>query len=273
MQRPDACWQVQPPFLPDVNWNDPITKGLIGLIWTGPGGPIDLVSPVVLSSDAAWLPKSAGIAAVTPAGTVGAAYTARNVWGRWAPTTPSLTFMTYFKHTKPGGTTTLAGTLQGATGYGLADQFGIGFRLASATVDGVQRSASGGPWKNVPSVKGLRLTPTSLEGFEDGEVFGSTTFAAGTSIPYDATFGRLFLIGSPDTSATAGEAYWMALWDRPMTETEIVRLGREPWCWAKVPGILLPGYYMASGALLGGATVIDLTGSSFRPRVRILSLP
>lgn len=66
----------------------------------------------------------------------------------------------------------------------------------------------------------------------------------------------------------------LARWtDYTPTDDQIWSLLDNPWQVIAPQQIWVPSGAASSSALLGGATVTDLTSSSFRPRVNILSLP
>lgn len=85
------------------------------------------------------------------------------------------------------------------------------------------------------------------------------------------------IIGQSGTGSLAndfdGRIWLFALFDSVLPRGVATALSANPWqMFAPQRRIFVP-VSAVPGALLGGATVTDLTSSSFRPRVNILSLP
>lgn len=222
----------QPQCTPGVNWANPLTQGLIGLVWTGgPGGPRDIVfQPFAISTTAVTItPKSIGNASVVTTPSSSGVYTGRNDYGQWKIASPPFTFASLFDYVTPASSRPEVGCVQSNLGYGFWDLYGLRNRLASVYIGGARRDASVGVWNSGPGVRAMTVTDTNLIGYDGGIQFASTTYASSTVISYDNTYGRLYALGSPDNASSAGEVYWMAVWNRVLSPNENLSLARDPW--------------------------------------------
>lgn len=227
-------WRWQP-RAPRVNWRDPITRGLVGLVWMGPGGPRDLVAqPFALATTAVSLAaRRHGIASVVTVPSSSGVYSPRNDYGQWKPADAPLTFLAFFDYVTPLSSRPIVGNSSSNLGFAIWDLYGSRDRLCRIRLGTSVRDASGGQWASGVAVRGMSVTRTAIDGYEGGVRYGGSTYAAATGITYDETYARLYMLGSPDNSSVAGEAYWMAIWARGLSPAEHARIGRNPWCWAE----------------------------------------
>lgn len=263
------------PLHPRINWDDPINEGLIGFIWGGMGGPRDLVSQPYawLTTEIAVTACAAGMASQKRTFGYGGYYTARNDLGQWKLSDVPLTLAVFADYVTPGVTLNLGGVMGGTGGYWVGPKYsGLRYSSASIRVGGVSRVIEAANAPTGPNVYAMSASSDRLSGYDNGKRYNEVTFSGGSAINYDATFPRLQFGGSGDSNGPLGDYYWQALWNRILTPEEHLRLAQFPYCqleeqWFPIPMTAAPA------ALLGGATVTDLTSSSFRPRVNILTLP
>jgi len=242
------------PDAPELNWDDPITQGLLGFVWMGGRGtPRELVPSAagtytILQTGTQHLARRGGSASVYD-GTAGhGVYTARTAYGSWKPTDAPITFLLYGDHTAPAGSRQYAGTSSSSSGYGVWDLYGARSRQVDAHVGGTRRTAASGTWSSGLAVRGLSATTTELKGWDSGITWATTAYSTTSTLGYDTTYGRLFAYGNPDASSTAGYGYWMALWGRELSAAEHRRIAVDPLC------MLVPRtVHVASAAAAGGS--------------------
>jgi len=241
----------QPQCVPGINWANPLTQGLIGLIWTGgPGGPVDIVfQPFSLSTTNVTItPKSKGNASVVTVPSSSGVYSNRNDYGQWKIASPPFTFAALFDYVTPASSRPEVGCVQGNLGYGFWDLYGLRNRLASVYIGGSRKDVSSGVWNSGPGVRAMTVTDTNLIGYDGGIQFASTTYASSTSITYDNTYGRLYALGSPDNASSAGEVYWMAVWNRVLSPNEINSVSKDPWQLFFSSAFSMYGYISSGGS-------------------------
>lgn len=234
--------QKRQPLRPGVNWLDPITDGLVGLLWVGNGAAAELVCPsyAVGSAGVTYSVSSRGIPGVAGSGGNKGVYSPRKDFAGWNLSDAPLTLAQYGVHTTPGSSRPFAGVYGSSDGFGFWDFYGTRDRVCRAYIGGSARDATGGTWSTSVSVKAFSASSSAIDGYENGVRFGGSTYSTSSTIGYDPTFTRLYLGGSPDASGTSGEYYWMALWRRLLSPTEHYRLGTEPWCLFLPQTIWLP---------------------------------
>ncbi len=243
------------PDAPELNWDDPITQGLLGFVWMGGRGtPTELVPAArntytILHAGIQHLARKGGAASVWDGTATNGVYTARNAYGTWKPSDAPITFLIYGDHTTPASSRPLCGTPVNSKGWGLQDLYGARSRYISAHVGGTLRTASAGTWATGPTVRGLSATTTELKGWDEGALWATTAYSTTSTLGYDASFGRLFTGGNPDSgAAAAGYGYWMALWSRELSAAEHRRIAVDPLC------MLVPRtVHVASAAAAGGS--------------------
>lgn len=242
------------PDAPELNWDDPITQGLLGFVWMGGRGtPRELVPSAagtytLLQTGTQHLARRGGSASVYDGTASHGVYTARNAYGAWKPSDAPITFLMYGDHTTPAGTRVVCGTPSSSLGYGILDLFGSRDRHVEATVGGSRRTAVAGVWSSGLAVRGLSATTTALKGWEAGVTWATTSYSTTSALAYDNSFGRLYAFGNPDASSVAGYGYWMALWSRELSAAEHRRIAVDPLC------MLVPRtVHVASAAAAGGS--------------------
>lgn len=259
------------PTTPEINWSDPITAGLVGLIWCGSDGGRDLVTQ-------SYPLNSLGMSRVlTPTGvgsykSVGSSgfYSPRANYGQWKIESAPITLAVFADYTTPATTLTMAGIAGGPGGYAIGVRYGVRYNNAYAWVGGTSRSIEGANSSTGPNVYSMTATDSRIAGYDGGKLYSALTYSGAGTLTYDPTFCSLLCGGSGDNPGPNGTYYWSAAWSRELSPDEHLRLAREPWCLFRPGSTFTVG---SAAALLGGATAIDLTSSSFRPRVNILSLP
>lgn len=222
-------WTSQPQQPPQINWGNPITSGLVGLMWLGYGRPVDLMQPHVVltasnSSPSTWQNGFAQTVTTAGANGVSAARLALPIWRQAGP----LSCLAFMNHTSNASSKSLYGYGPGTTsGYQIFETGGARNRLARIYIGGVAKDATGGTWTDKECVKGLTFDGATVFGYDDGRQFGSAA-AAGTP-SYDATFARLSFLGNSDSTSSAGRGYWMGCWNRALTPSEVYALNQNPW--------------------------------------------
>lgn len=272
VRRISIPWGRQPQEDCRLDWDNPINRGLIGFVWAGPGGPRDLIDPELSLSRSGVTeePATGGIASIVGTAANSGVYTPRVTYGAWRPTTVPITLAAFMGHTTPAGSRPIAGTINGSTGYGLWDLFGSRDRRAAAKVGGTNRTRDSGQWSTGAKVRGMTVTDTALTGYDDGLSFGTTSYSSATSLDYEGTFDRLYLLGSPDNSSSAGEGYWMALWNRALSADEMLHLADDPWCQFAPQQIWVPRATVAAGVpTLSAPSAFNITATTATPRVTV----
>ena len=264
LARYQAPWKRQPPA-PKVNWADPITDGLVGLIWSGNGYYRELVCPgyVLGVAGVTYEPRKDGIASIVATGGNKGVYSPRKDYNGWNIANAPLTLLAYTNHTSTASSRPFAGVYGSGDGYAIWEFFGTRSRACRAYVGGAARDATGGVWSSSLTVKGFSVSTTAIDGYEAGVRFGGSTYSTTSAISYDPTFTRAYLSGSPDASGTAGEYYWMAVWNRVLTPLEHLRIGLDPWCWCAPRSIWVPVSAGSDVSLaLSGASAATAAGTT-----------
>jgi hypothetical protein len=226
----------QPPSAPCINRSNPITLGLIGFLWHGPGKSRELVASWwdVLQPGMTRGPKLPGVAAVSDAAStsfIGSGPLGATVW---SPTALPISYFAFFDHTRPPASTqVIAGYCSGSSdGYNLLDMFGTGDARAAVNISTTLYTVNGGggyKWVSGASIRGLTCNSATLTGYDNGKSFGTTSTASG-SITYDGTYSRKALLGfGAGLGGIGGYAFWEALWNRVLTPTEVAALSQNPW--------------------------------------------
>lgn len=223
----------QPQGVPIINWANPITQGLVGLVWMGAGKYKDIVTGIDASQTNVTQDNRASgkTAVVSSAGTNGVYYA--RITSGYPTSNPawqlsgSLTCLAYGNHVTPASTNVIFGTSGGGgDGYTIGDQFGARTRSLGVFAGGSLVSISSGTWSNKDAVKGITWNGATLTGYDDGIDFA--TASGSGNITYGATFTRTRYLGSADHSAPAGNGYWMGLWNRPLSKNEVRSLNEKP---------------------------------------------
>lgn len=255
---------VQQPTVPEINWSDPITDGLIGLIWCDTGR--DLVSqPYPLNS--------LGMTRVlTPSG-VGANktvtsygyYTPRNNYGQWKVASTPITLAVFTDYITPAGTSILAGVSGTPGGYYVGVRYGVRYNLAGILVGGVTRSVEEADASTGPTVYAMSATDTQLIGYDNGKPYGSLTYSGTSTISYDNTYNSMVCGGSVDNPGATGTYYWSALWTRVLSPDEHLRLAKDPWCLFNGSSVTVPlaDFTVSYYPILSGTSAYNITSTTF----------
>lgn len=247
LARYQAKWKRQPPT-PRIDWSDPITDGLVGLLWTGSNGARDLVDPrLAFTQTSPFAPRQDGLATSTNGAGIGV-YTPRitttGALGRWRITNAPITFAHYGELGACAATRTPVGCGASGIGYFLYSLYATNYRGSTGNIGGSARTVSGSvAWTaGRPTVKAATFTSTRAEVWDDGLNTNSTTYAdTGSTIGYDASFSRLFTLGNPELAEVlASYTHWQAVWNRLLSPAEHQRLARDPWCWCVPQNVWVP---------------------------------
>lgn len=230
----------QPQVAPDINWGNPLVRGLTALVNGGPGLKGDLVS-----NQQAWevfgnpLPTADGFS-------IGNYTTGNNgvYWDRISnPATkgpdslwPSSSVMSFaavitpfvYDYDRP-----IFGTTSGSDGWYIASRFSDG-RLQVILNDGSMRliqSASGDLVLNKLNVVVASCDGATLRLYSGGRLLGSTAVGGG-AIFYDASFAQHALGGAQNpflSNGVAAATHFGAVWNRALSDVEIKELNSNPW--------------------------------------------
>lgn len=223
-------WDSQPPENTPLNKEDPITKGLIGFLWMSGSQPKDLISGQYAKvTNAPPTPCKNGIARVAPSVSGNGVYYDRQANTGWFTTGP-LSFMVFENHTTANSTSPFAAAGHGTSGYHIDDQYGgtRTRRVGITTSSGDTTASDAAAWNSNETIRGLTWDGATLSGYEGDKVFATAAWTG--TVTYDS-FARVFWSSNPDGVANVGgTGYWMAAWDRVLTQAEIERLNDTPWC-------------------------------------------
>lgn len=260
------------PIRPSINWSDPITEGLVGLIWGGPGGARDLVyQPYsLIPTEITIGPGAAGMASRKPTFAYGGWATARLGYGQWALANAPLTLAVFADYVTPGTSRWLGGVYCGTGGYSVGVKYsGLRYNAAAITIGGVNRSVEAAAASTGPCVYAMTATSTRLAGYDKGKLYQATTYTGTAAITYDATLARLIFGGHGDSVGPLGDYYWQALWARELTAAENLRLAQEPWCLFVPKRIWVPQASASGIPVLSAPSYANLTATTVTPRVTI----
>lgn len=284
-------WTTQPDGEPDVDWNNPITKNLRGLLWTGPHGSRELVGR------SQW-PVDRGVVRAPTRHGVGS-YIANALdnsingiradqitptidWRQnWMINTLPLSLMQFAEI----GTHASSSAIGGVSGnnqlqYGLMINYGTRTRGCAVNngvfggrifVDGSSHYTIPGDtqWSTGFTVKGFVATPSEMLLYDEGLL--KAYLASGHSLPmlYDATYAQPYFIRGNMSGGTDGTGFWQAVWDRALSAEESMSLHQSPWQLFKPKRILLPPYAPIGVPTLTDAQVTALAETTARPRVTL----
>lgn len=281
-------WTTQPDGEPDVDWNNPITKDLRGLVWTGPNQPRELVGGIQ------WPNASSVLKVSTPYGvstentsTNGGVYSVRqnqetsaNNASNWRPTAPPATIAFFGSITNPGASRAFFGVVGsgGTEGLVMTSAYATATRFAHVgTGAGTRAAVDGSSSPTIPgdtvwySGVGLKVVTvdSALIKIYDHGLLRATNAGSASNIFYDTTFGRAHALGSSDTTGLLGVMYWGGIWGRALDADEILSLQQNPWQLFKPKRILLPPYAPIGVPTLTDAQVTALAETTARPRVTL----
>ena len=215
-----------------LNVGHPLLAGLVGFINGSVNSlPMDMITRKLMTRVGVNAPGSSSVSQVATG--ANGIFSARNeaAFANWRPTTTPLTLMMYVTC----GTSIASMYIGGSVGNSGTD----GFQFQLTNGDGTIKFVSfiGGSAKSVLSAAGawsngksllltLVLDGTNLIGYVNGLPIGSV--AASGTIGYDASFGRVQLLGSPDFTGTTGSGHWLGLLNRAMQPAEIKSISQDP---------------------------------------------
>ena len=222
---PDADQGRQPQYAPQIDWSDPITRGMQGLLWAGPSGIADIVNnsmPVVSTGSRVLSKVGSGITATTSQTAVYVPYTGNQVrLAAWEVLSTPVTLLAFFDPTGFGGATnSYAGVTSGSDGMAIYNTYGTNARRVM--VNGVAVEP-GGNWTLGNHIHGVVHTGSAIQVIDSGSVFASAADAT-TAITYSASFTQAQLLYN-----TGGTGYWMAVWNRALAPWELAALEAQPW--------------------------------------------
>lgn len=215
-----------------LNLGNPLLAGLIGFVNGSVNSlPMDMVTRKLMTRVGVNAPGSSSVSQVATG--ANGIYSARNeaAFANWRPTTPPLTMMMYVTC----GTSVASTYIGGSVGNGGTDGLYVVLTFADGTIkfgtfiggSGKTLTSSSGAWANGKNLLlTLVLDGTNLIGYINGVSVGSV--AASGTIGYDASFGRVQLLGSPDFTGTTGSGHWMGLWNRAMQPAEVKSIADAP---------------------------------------------
>lgn len=212
----------QPQGRVEIDWENPITRGIVDIIWSGNGPArylVGLVKPTVVGNINT---TTAGIGRQKNA-TANAAvrfhYSPASVNDRFRLYN-GITLLTY-------GSMPRTGTASASTGveYGfqISNRYGTGYVYGSC---GGVSLEPGTRWLDKIALRGLTYSSPSLRLYEDGIVVGSSD--SGTTPSYDASYAAPIVCASGNTS-TLDTALWTGIWSRALSGAELKSLSANPW--------------------------------------------
>lgn len=233
----------QPQYAPQIDWGNPVTQGLVGLI---PGGAAqrpgyDVITGLKFPNISAPVASTSGLSSGQTA--VGTGGISSNRIGtdsltNWRPSSQKLSLVAAFHQYGAGGSDVIiAGNGFGVgTGYHFYERFSDG-TVQFSLYDGSARqftSASSSLAANARNVVCLACDGATMRGYINGRAVGSVATGGG-SVTYDATYARTSLAGTPDANGAAMAGHWMGLWNRSLSAAEAKSLAENPWQIFKAP--------------------------------------
>jgi hypothetical protein len=220
---------VQPSSELRIDWSNPITQGLVGLLWCGPGGARELFNgfvPVV--TNAVQATASAGTCYQVATAGANGVYSARIGAPNWVTPSAAVSYFCFANPTFVAGSSANFAGYQGNSnkGYNLVDYYAT--RVARVYAGATYADSGTGNWSTGAQVRGLTYDGAYVRCYDQGIAYGTPTALTG-NIGYDTTYGRVKLLGSADYSGRAGDGYWAAVWTRALSPCEIAQLAQNPW--------------------------------------------
>ncbi len=205
-----------------INWSNPITRGLVDIIWSGAGPARYLVGSVKPTVVGQSITTAAGIGRqrdATNAAAVRFHYSPASVNDRFR-LYGGITMLTYGSMPRTGTTSCPTGFEHG---YTISNRYGEGYIYG---ICGGVTIAPGTRWSDTIALRGLTYSSPSLRLYENGRVVGSAD--TGTTPSYDASFSTPQVCQSTNTS-TLDTALWTGIWGRVLSSAEIKSLSDNPW--------------------------------------------
>jgi hypothetical protein len=252
----------QPPAGVQIDWSNPLTRGLVSVLWCGNGHPFDLLAkdaPGITGAALQATPKGVGRVIAT-AGSNGV-YGARNngsanSFQHAKITALPLSFFLVGEIGTAAGSSPVAGYTSGNNGYLLYAAYGSrGRRVYCGGA-----SVESGVWSAGQGVFGLVANGSTLVGYDNGAAFASGALSANPS--YD-TFSRYGAFGNPDSTSPNGSVLLMPLWARALSAAEVKSFSNNPWqIFKAAPNVALLKASAAAGASLAvSAQTAPVVGS------------
>jgi hypothetical protein len=158
--------------------------------------------------------------------------------------------------------------------WGLIDADGTGTARFECSAGNTYRSVTSsiGMTNNTPTVLVGRYNGEVAEIFQDGTQRGSVACSGALTYPNNGGDRGPALSNfwnfTVSRRAFVGRVFVAALWDRALSNVEIAELSANPWQLFAPQQIYIPRSVVAPALpTLSAPTAIDITASSFRPRV------
>ena len=251
------AWRDQPPAGVVLDRDNPITRGLVGLVDPRTG------RDVAIAQSTAWTKTGEAVSRWSGAQTIDSGRYDTTPRNNWRPTTDKASLLLLRNSTAAyGGTTNIADN------YGamkLVDRYGVGTPSFSVVTSGTSATSidGSGTW----STTNEQLAVLTADGatatlFIDGVVRGSATCTG--NLVYEA-FGFSAITSA---AVNTGSIHLLGMWARALTQKEIQSLKENPWqLFASLPRwIWAPaaagGTTAAAGSIAASASVVGVGASS-----------
>lgn len=255
----------QPQSPVGIDWANPLTKGLIGLI---NGSRSGFKGDMVTNSPA---PQATGPRAYQSGEsfgglTTGVAYPRLNAGAKnWDITSPVMSMFAAYHPTANGSSSNIASNGLGtSSGFAIYSHFSNGTpRFVIYEAGGVAKTVTG----STGDIKLNRLNTgcvtsdgSNVCGYQNGTLIG-TTATTGANLNYDATYHRVALGGSAqDSGGLAGCAvHYAGLWNRALSAAEIKSLSNNPWQVFKAPD---QNYFVPTATTSASTTITGISITS-----------
>lgn len=275
--------------IPEINWDNPITKDLCGLVYTGPQFSIELVGAVQWCAESftTKTPTAYGIGTEVTS-TAGGIYSVRqsletsaNSAANWRPTAPPITIAWLGGFTNPGSTRSLFGVIgsNGTEGFCITSAFSTSTRYAHmGTGVGTRISVDNSTTPLIPGdttwypgigLRAATVDANNIKVYDFGKLMAQNSGSSSNTF-YDTAFGRVQILSSPDGTNCIGTSHWAGIWSRVLNETEILSLQNNSWQLFK-SSIQFPFYNTVLHNIpqLDTATTASSTSTSARLRVNV----
>lgn len=246
---PSRIWAQQPSIAPEIDWSNPLARGLSSLLWAGHGKAFDLLAPseAITVTNAPVAASINGIGRqVTTAGSNGV-FSARSGVPAAKIAALPLSFFFVGEIGTAAGSAPIAGYTSGTNGYLIHAAYGS--RTRRIYCSGV--STESGTWSTGQGVFGIVANGSTLVGYDKGNQFASTACSSAPS--YDS-FSRYQMFGSSDTGAVTGTGLFQAVWARALSPAEVKSFSNNPWqIFKPLPSRIYPSVSAGGDASASGS--------------------